>query len=113
MQNSESKKAVLQKAVEIKPINAHIIPAMKQHMLLKAYSISTIKTYMYEMRQFLGTLSNNAADNLQNEQLKRYLVYVQEDIVSILKSTGNLNKQFLLKKNRITNSSLIILWFSD
>src|SRR6478609_2823309 len=39
----------------IHPANAHVILLMRQHLLLKAYSSSTIKTYLNEMGQLLQT----------------------------------------------------------
>lgn len=61
-------------------VNAHIIPAMHQHLKLKAYSPSTIKTYLNEMTQLLVLLKEAPADQLTVAQLKRYLVYCFEKI---------------------------------
>ena len=40
---------------------------MRDHLILKAYSKSTIKTYLNEMHQFLYRLGNIPADDLQPE----------------------------------------------
>ena len=64
----------------IHPANAHVILLMRQHLLLKAYSPSTIKTYLNEMGQLLQILGNLPADELKPEQLKRYLVYCYEKL---------------------------------
>jgi len=64
----------------IHPVNAHIIPAMRQRLMLKAYSSSTIKTYLNEMSQLLQTLNNIPADELKPENLERYLVYCYEKL---------------------------------
>jgi len=64
----------------IYPANAHVILLMRQHLLLKAYSPSTIKTYLNEMGQLLQILGNLPADELKPEQLKRYLVYCYEKL---------------------------------
>jgi len=64
----------------IHPVNAHVILLMRQHLLLKAYSPSTIKTYLNEMGQLLQILGNLPADELKPEQLKRYLVYCYEKL---------------------------------
>lgn len=61
-------------------INAHVIAAMEQQLKLKAYSPSTIKTYLGEMAQLLTTLGNIPADGLQPEHLKRYLVHCYEKL---------------------------------
>jgi integrase/recombinase XerD len=57
------------------PVNQHILSAMKQRLVLKAYSPSTIITYMNEMRTFLAVLKNNAADELTPQRLKDYFQY--------------------------------------
>ncbi len=61
-------------------VNKHVLPAMQQHLKLKAYSSSTIKTYINEMSQLLQTLNNIPADELKPEHLKRYLVYCFEKL---------------------------------
>jgi site-specific recombinase XerD len=60
---------------KIRPVNAHILPLMKQQLKLKAYSLSTISTYLNEMSQLLQALRDIPADDLQPVHLKRYLVY--------------------------------------
>lgn len=60
---------------KIRPVNAHILPSMKQQLKLKAYSSSTISTYLNEMSQLLQALGDIPADDLQPVHLKRYLVY--------------------------------------
>jgi site-specific recombinase XerD len=66
--------------VKIQTVNAHILPAMQQQLKLKAYSSSTIKTYINEMAQLLQTINNIPADELTPEHLKRYLVYCYEKL---------------------------------
>lgn len=61
-------------------MNAHVIPAMEQHLKLKAYSPSTIKTYLGEMTQLLTILKTIPADDLTPELLKRYLIYCYEKL---------------------------------
>ena len=68
------------KGGKIHPVNAHVLPAMEQRLKLKAYSPSTIKTYMGEMSQLLIILKNIPADELTIEHLKRYLVYCYEKL---------------------------------
>lgn len=64
----------------INPINLHVIELMRDHLILKAYSKSTMKTYLNEMHQFLYRLGNIAADELKPEHLKKYLVFCFEKL---------------------------------
>ncbi len=59
-------------------VNKHVLHSMQQLLLLKAYSPSTIRTYLNEMSQLLVMLKNIPADELKPEHLKRYLVYCYE-----------------------------------
>jgi integrase/recombinase XerD len=68
------------KANKIHDINAHVLPAMKQRLKLKAYSESTIRTYLAEMTQLLLILKNIPADELIPEHLKRYFVFCFEKL---------------------------------
>ena len=61
-------------------VNKHVLPAMEQQLKLKAYSVSTIRTYLNEMAQLLVMLKNIPADELKPEHLKRYLVYCYEKL---------------------------------
>ena len=69
------------KSNKIHPINSHVLPAMEQQLKLKAYSRSTIKTYLNEMAQLLQTINNIPADELTPEHLKRYMVYCFETLL--------------------------------
>ncbi len=62
----------------IHEINAHVLPMMEQQLKLKAYSSSTIRTYLQEMSHLLGMLKQISADDLEPQHLKRYLVYCYE-----------------------------------
>jgi len=64
----------------IHAINAHVLPLMKQRLILKAFSNSTQKTYLTEMRQLLQSLDDIPADQLTIENLERYLVYCLETL---------------------------------
>ncbi|WP_301926831.1 tyrosine-type recombinase/integrase [Ferruginibacter sp.] len=68
------------KAGTIQAINAHVLPAMKQQLVLKAYSPSTIRTYLTEMSQLLQTVGKNNADALTPVDLRRYLVFCFEKL---------------------------------
>jgi hypothetical protein len=75
------KKATPAGSVEnIHSVNAHILPAMEQQLKLKAYSASTIRTYLNEIRPLLLLLRNKPADTLTTEELKRYLQYCFEKL---------------------------------
>jgi site-specific recombinase XerD len=75
-----SKQVTVYKTQKIKDINAHVLPAMEQHLKLKAYSPSTIKTYLGEMVQLLSLLNTIPADDLKPEHLKRYLLHCYEKL---------------------------------
>ncbi len=61
-------------------VNAHVLPLMKQRLSLKAYSRSTIKTYLNEMAQLIQAIDPVSADVLTPEHLRRYLVYCFEKL---------------------------------
>jgi len=46
-----------------------------QHLKLKAYSSSTIKTYRNEFLQLLQLLKANPVNDLTPNDIKRYMVY--------------------------------------
>jgi integrase/recombinase XerD len=68
------------KGSRISAVNAHIIPGMHEHLKLKAYSASTIRTYLGEMKHLLGLLKDIPADELKAEHLKRYLLFCYEKL---------------------------------
>lgn len=75
-----NKQVIIYKAERIQLVNAHVLPAMEERLKLKAYSPSTIKTYLGEMTQLLTLLNTIPADDLTAEHLKRYLVYCYEKL---------------------------------
>jgi integrase/recombinase XerD len=75
-----NKQVAIYKAQRIQTVNAHVLPAMQQKLKLKAYSSSTIKTYINEMSQLLQIINNIPADELTPEHLRRYLVYCFEKL---------------------------------
>ena len=68
------------KSKGIRSANAHVLPAMEQHLKLKAYSASTIRTYLGEMAQLLYLLNDIPADDLKPEHMKRYLTFCYESL---------------------------------
>lgn len=81
---TQNDKGQLGKQIEssqrIDSINLHVIELMRDHLILKAYSKSTIKTYLNEISQFLYRLGNIPADDLKAEHLKKYLVFCFEKL---------------------------------
>lgn len=75
-----NQRVAVYKKENIGPVNAHILPAMRQQLKLKAYSPSTTKTYLNEMAQLLELLKDVRADQLTPAHLKRYLVYCFEKL---------------------------------
>ena len=74
------KKAGFEKR-EIHAVNAHVLPAMEQYLVLKAYSKSTLHTYLGEMRQLLLALKNIPADDLKPDHIKKYLVFCLDKLM--------------------------------
>lgn len=64
----------------IHEINQHILPLMREQLKLKAYSESTIRTYLNEMAQFLKAVKSVNASNLEPSHLRRYLLYCFEKL---------------------------------
>jgi len=64
----------------ISTVNSHVIPNMHAHLTLKAYSSSTMRTYLGEMKQLLGLLKDIPADDLKTADLKRYLLFCHEKL---------------------------------
>jgi len=64
----------------ISNVNRHVLPEMKEKLVLKGYSPSTIRTYLNEMSQLLKLLEDIPADNLQPAHLRRYLVFCMEKL---------------------------------
>lgn len=81
LQVAENDEAALNfKGSRISHINAGVIPRMYELLQLKAYSSSTIRTYLGEMKHLLGILKHKPADELDVPDLKRYLVYCYEKL---------------------------------
>lgn len=77
----EPKAAISKSSIQkINDVNAHVLPLMEQQLKLKAYSLSTRKTYLLEMAQLLYTLKDVPADNLTVNHLKRYMVYCYDKL---------------------------------
>lgn len=64
--------------ISIDPVNLSVIRRVTEHLQLKSYSASTIRTYVNELKQFLSLLGSRPAESLTTDQLKRYLVYCSE-----------------------------------
>lgn len=59
----------------IHEVNKHILPQVQQHLQLKAYSLSTRKTYLNELAQFLQTIKSTPATDFTPQRIMDYLQY--------------------------------------
>ncbi len=59
----------------IHEVNKNVLHEMKQQLQLKAYSNSTIKTYLNEMGAFLQTIKSYHASEFSVKRIKDYLQY--------------------------------------
>lgn len=66
------------KGILISAVNMHVLSAMREQLRLRAYSESTVRTYLNEMAQLLHALGGIPADELRPEHLRRYLIYCSE-----------------------------------
>ena len=64
----------------IPAVNRHVLTAMREKLKLKAYSDSTIRTYINEVAQLLKVLGNIPAEKLSEAHLKRYLLFCVEKL---------------------------------
>ena len=64
----------------IHPVNAHVIERLHEQLKLKAYSRSTVKTYMNEMGALVRLMGARPVDALQEKDIRRYLVYCFEKL---------------------------------
>ena len=78
--NEGKQHIIVYKGSRISAVNAHVIPNMEAHLKLKAYSTSTMRTYLGEMKQLLGLLKDIPADDLETVHLKRYLLFCHEKL---------------------------------
>ena len=65
-------------ALQLSDDNLKALEKFVQMLQLKAYSPSTIKTYRNEFMQLLQILKTKAADSLQADDIKRYMVYAMK-----------------------------------
>ena len=72
------KNAAMQKPIHA--VNAGVLAEMEQMLQLKSYSISTQRTYLNEMTQFLQIIKAEPAKNFTAARLKDYLQYCYASI---------------------------------
>lgn len=60
---------------QLSPANIQALKLFTQHLILKAYSPSTIRTYSNELVQFLHAIKNQPASSFTVPRLKDYLQY--------------------------------------
>ncbi len=63
---------------QVNAVNAGVLPALKQELVLRGYSASTIKTYFNEVRMFLVTIGEHPAVTFTTQRLRDYLQYCFE-----------------------------------
>jgi len=73
-----TKPIALSAAWQLSDANTQALAKMIQQLQLKAYSPSTIKTYRNEFMQLLQLLKTKPVDDLQADDIKRYLVYAMQ-----------------------------------
>jgi site-specific recombinase XerD len=61
--------------IKLSEVNQKALQAYVQHLQLRAYSPSTIRTYKNEFTAFLQTLGKNAAKDFTTQRVKDYLQY--------------------------------------
>lgn len=61
-------------------VNAGIIPVLRQQLILKGYSPSTIKTYVNEVSAYLGLLGKVDAREMTPQRIRDYLQYCLETL---------------------------------
>lgn len=85
-QKAGQKKPVMtEQLMAISEPNMFLLQRMVEHLELKAYSPSTVRTYKNEAGIFLQTLQNKQADTLTSDDVRRYIHYC----ISELKLTEN------------------------
>ncbi|WP_430899054.1 MULTISPECIES: tyrosine-type recombinase/integrase [unclassified Paraflavitalea] len=61
-------------------VNKQVLEDVRQHLILKAYSPSTIRTYLNELHAFLGTIKDRDARSFTPDRIKAYLQYCFEKL---------------------------------
>lgn len=57
-------------------MNEHVITTMRTELVLKGYSMRTIKTYLGEMSAFLSLIKTRNADDFDAGRIKAYLLFI-------------------------------------
>lgn len=60
--------------------NLAALEACRQHLILKSYSPSTMRTYLNELAQFMQVLGHTEASSFSASRLKDYLQYCHETL---------------------------------
>lgn len=64
----------------IPPVNAGVLDTVRERLVLRAYSPSTMRTYINELSQFLQTIKSHPAERLTESEIRRYLRYCFEKL---------------------------------
>lgn len=60
--------------------NTNLLMRTTEHLQMKAYSVSTIRTYRNEIGAFFQTLKNKKADELTGNDVRRYIHYCTDTL---------------------------------
>jgi integrase/recombinase XerD len=74
------KNVAAEPAVKVHEVNEGVLSYLKQELVLRAYSASTIKTYINEVRVFLASIGDHPAATYTPQQLRDYLHYCFEQL---------------------------------
>ncbi len=69
----QKKPATTEQMLSISQQNLSLLQRMVEHLQLKAYSTSTLRTYKNEVSIFFQTLENRQADTLTSEDVRKYI----------------------------------------
>lgn len=64
----------------IHPVNTIVLEQVRERLVLKAYSPSTMRTYLNELSQFLQAIKSHPAERMTESEIRRYLRYCLEKL---------------------------------
>ena len=65
---------------KVNDVNKSALNALREKLILKGYSKNTQRTYYYEFAQFLYTLGDNDAKEIDEEKIRSYFLYCAEEL---------------------------------
>ncbi len=78
--NDNAKPLVASSVWKLSKENLDALQKFVEHLKLKAYSSSTIRTYRNEFLQLLQLLKQKPVNELTPDDLRRYMVHVMEKV---------------------------------